>query len=511
MKKTICVCLFIMISIAYTVVYAQQDEKLTIATYYPAPNAVYTTVRLQNQTAPPDNPKPGMLYYNITADNIFYYNKSNTWTTMMGGGSEGVWHLTPNTTFPGGTPVPGDIFYNNTTDSVVFRNTTGWVRMNVTGHWRESNYKPGSPGHYDIYPVNQSANPLRGIPVNWPATNHRLFDAFRRLSVSNATEEEKIGVFSKYFTDHGTLQELYISCFAAGAFKTYLNATALVSVPDGHLKFAVGDYKRRIGFHAGGYYSEGSEVMNIMNRRNDTFLALPRVCIGSNTTSYQLSVDSNAETDAYASSPFGVRGVQNGVKTGIFNVFPSKNTADWMYGCVYKNAKFYNDPFMRTNGTQNHWYARFVQYNNGSTRWYCGDSITGNTEITNVAASWNKAFNKPLWDRDGVWTGDVSNRDAKENFAPFDRDDILRKINRLEVTRWNYKIQDKSLTHIGPMAEDFYSIFRMGGKDSLSSTDTIGVSLAGIKALIEKSDVQEKQIEELERQLSALHLRLSRR
>lgn len=510
MKKIICACLFLWVITAYSCAHAQQNEKLTISTYYPAPDAVYKTVRLKGQTAPPADAKPGQLYYNLTEDQILYSNKSAVWTKMIGSGSDdGVWHLAPNASYPGVTPVPGDIFYNNTTNCVVYRNKTGsWVNMTIGGHWRESDYKPDSPGHYDVYLANLTATPIRWLAVAWPATN-RFFDAFRILASSGPTEEEKIAVFSKYFTDHGTSQELDISGFAEGAYKTYLNTCSLVSVPEGHLKFAVGDKKWRISLHSAGYYSPGSEIINIMNLRNETLPALPRVCIGNTTTQFQLSVDSHCEDLSYWSSPFGVRGVQNGNKTGIFNVINFNRTVDLAYGAVFNNSGFYNDPYRLTNGTQNHYYARLSLYANGSAYWYCGDAVSGNTQITENAAGWNRAFKTQLWTSNGLMTC-PSSRAVKENFVPVDLDQMLDKIDQLEVTRWNFKFDDKHKTYIGPVAEDFYRLFKTGEIESqLTAIDPIGVSLAGVKALIGKMDAQKKEIEELKGRLAAIRSRLS--
>ncbi|MFA6536642.1 MAG: immunoglobulin-like domain-containing protein [Candidatus Paceibacterota bacterium] len=88
----------------------------------------------------------------------------------------------------------------------------------------------------------------------------------------------------------------------------------------------------------------------------------------------------------------------------------------------------------------------------------------------------------------GSWTN-ASSRGLKENFTELDPQDVLGKINSLDITRWNYKTEPSDVTHIGPIAEDFYQTFQVGGPSggkSISSIDPAGVALIGIQALSEK-------------------------
>ena len=88
----------------------------------------------------------------------------------------------------------------------------------------------------------------------------------------------------------------------------------------------------------------------------------------------------------------------------------------------------------------------------------------------------------------GAWTNG-SSRDYKENFMTLNYDDVLTKINTLDITEWNYKSEDTSIKHIGPIAEDFYTIFNVGNDSKhISTIDPAGIALAGIKALSNKLD-----------------------
>ena len=97
-------------------------------------------------------------------------------------------------------------------------------------------------------------------------------------------------------------------------------------------------------------------------------------------------------------------------------------------------------------------------------------------------------------DAGGTWTN-ASSRDLKENFTELDANDILSKINKLDITQWNYKLESDSKVHIGPIAEDFYDLFKLGGTNkAISSIDPSGVALVGIQALTKRIVILESML-----------------
>jgi hypothetical protein len=118
----------------------------------------------------------------------------------------------------------------------------------------------------------------------------------------------------------------------------------------------------------------------------------------------------------------------------------------------------------------------------------------------------------------GSWSS-LSDRNVKANFAAVDVKKILAQVLATPVTTWNYKSQPAFVRHIGPMAQDFYSSFQVGEDDKhITEVDEGGVALAAIQGLYEISkekdlqivllqkniEAQQKQIEELQRQLRAI-------
>src|ERR1035437_4845826 len=86
----------------------------------------------------------------------------------------------------------------------------------------------------------------------------------------------------------------------------------------------------------------------------------------------------------------------------------------------------------------------------------------------------------------GVWTN-ASDRNLKENFATISPASILEKIDQLPVTEWNYKTEGPGVSHIGPVAQDFWAAFHLGNSlTSISTIDPAGVALLGIQALDQK-------------------------
>jgi hypothetical protein len=92
----------------------------------------------------------------------------------------------------------------------------------------------------------------------------------------------------------------------------------------------------------------------------------------------------------------------------------------------------------------------------------------------------------------------LSDVNSKTAITKVDSDEILHLVAQLPVTRWEYK-DSRGEAHIGPMAQDFYAAFGLGGTElGISTIDTAGVALVAIQALIEKNEALELAIKELQ-------------
>ncbi len=83
----------------------------------------------------------------------------------------------------------------------------------------------------------------------------------------------------------------------------------------------------------------------------------------------------------------------------------------------------------------------------------------------------------------GSWSS-LSDRHAKDNTEPVTVRGVLERLDSIPISTWNYKAQDESIRHIGPMAQDFYEAFGVGEDQRFITTiDADGVALAAIQGL----------------------------
>lgn len=118
----------------------------------------------------------------------------------------------------------------------------------------------------------------------------------------------------------------------------------------------------------------------------------------------------------------------------------------------------------------------------------------------------------------------LSDRNAKKNFQPVDGKEVLAKLIKMPIQKWNYTAEpDEATPHIGPMAQDFKPAFYPGRDDKgISTLEFDGVELAAIQglnqkleetakdkdqqiaALRKKNDALEERVAELERLMQKL-------
>jgi hypothetical protein len=109
----------------------------------------------------------------------------------------------------------------------------------------------------------------------------------------------------------------------------------------------------------------------------------------------------------------------------------------------------------------------------------------------------------------GAWT-DVSDRDAKENFAPVDGQEVLGSLVEMPITTWNFKAEEPSIRHLGPTAQDFYAAFGLGADDRhIASLDSSGVALAAVQGLYARLQALEVENDSLKQQLEDQETRLA--
>jgi len=110
----------------------------------------------------------------------------------------------------------------------------------------------------------------------------------------------------------------------------------------------------------------------------------------------------------------------------------------------------------------------------------------------------------------GSWST-LSDRAVKTAFAPLDDDAVLAKVAALPVSEWSYTAQGTGIRHVGPMAQDFRSAFRLGEDDRhISIVDENGVALAAIKALKRNNDALLSEVRSESADIAVLKTDLAR-
>jgi len=104
----------------------------------------------------------------------------------------------------------------------------------------------------------------------------------------------------------------------------------------------------------------------------------------------------------------------------------------------------------------------------------------------------------------------MSDRHAKEAFENVDPRDVLERVVALPITSWNFKEDDDTIRHLGPMAQDFHAAFGLGMDERhISSVDADGVALAALQGLFEVVQEKSALIDELQSQNADLEKRLA--
>lgn len=106
----------------------------------------------------------------------------------------------------------------------------------------------------------------------------------------------------------------------------------------------------------------------------------------------------------------------------------------------------------------------------------------------------------------------ISDVNRKMNFLRITGDDILSRIRQLPVSTWQYRDEaDRTVRHIGPMAQDWHRVFGFSSDDkTINMSDFDGVNLAAIQALEQRTTALQQQVSERDRKIAELEARLAR-
>jgi hypothetical protein len=253
---------------------------------------------------------------------------------------------------------------------------------------------------------------------------------------------------------------------------------------------------------AGGGPSDPSHEWDTNNRVFDRYGT-----IGGGGYNRAGSDDANPASDSFAtvgggwqnsaSGPYGaVGGGRWNIASGLTATVPGGNAntagADYSFAAGRRARANHQGAFVWGDSQD----ADISSANNDEVIFRCGGGVffTSGSGGANQTVSWQPG--------NSLWSFS-SDRNLKESFVEIDSREVLERVSRLPITEWNFK--GYALRHIGPVAQDFYSLFPLGGTETtIDSADLQGVALAAIQGLHELLREKDERISTLEARVTAL-------
>lgn len=256
--------------------------------------------------------------------------------------------------------------------------------------------------------------------------------------------------------------------FAAGynsrAIGAYSVAFGFTSTASGEGAFAVGNQANASGFYsfAAGHNPEATGSYSIALGRGASARANSAIAIG-----YHPSAD----------APYAL-------SLGNYTYAHGENSVALGYHAhsLHNGTFVYSDQSDGIGNTLSTAENQFMVKASGGTVFYTNVGLTTGVRLLPGAGAWSI----------------LSDRNQKENIVQLNGADYLSRLKTIDVYSWSYKSQDSTITHIGPMAQDFCTTFELGtDSTTINSGDFDGVNLLLLKALDEKMTLIEIQQSEL--------------
>jgi hypothetical protein len=425
-------------------------------------------------TADVTSPAKGLLVYQTGGTEGFYYNSgtasSPAWTALLASSAQqaGV-QLAPaiQQTATGNALINLKLVGNTT---LGFPGVNSLLSLSATGTYRDLNVYDKERFRIDndgnILAVSDfNSGSANGAPIEGAGTRFLWYGgkAALRAGYINGTQwdDANIGLYSIAFGEN--VRALGDNSIAVGKNTVAAN-TGTVALGEGH--YATGANSVTLGYGASSSTAAGSP-------RLGTFVFSDRSTLltySSNST----SPDASSQFHPTVTNSFNVRAVNGS--------FFYTNTA-LTTGLIFNST---TSTLTLTN-------SKFSMKSDGSTEL---TSNSGGSSGVSLPAG------------GGAWVS-LSDKGMKENFSDVDGEDLLRKLRNVPITTWNYKTQDRSIRHMGPMAQDFAAAFHIGEDNRhIATIDPDGVALAGVKALDHRTVQDASRIDKLEKENAELRKRI---
>ncbi len=143
-------------------------------------------------------------------------------------------------------------------------------------------------------------------------------------------------------------------------------------------------------------------------------------------------------------------------------------------------------------------------FNSSAANEFAVRSTGGVRFVTGIDTAGNSIAGVRLAAGGNSWQS-LSDRQAKANVTPVDGDEILARLATVPISSWNYKTQQPTIRHIGPMAQDLYDAFGVGEDNRyINTVDADGLALVAIQGLYQLAQEQKTQITAQQQQMTLL-------
>jgi trimeric autotransporter adhesin len=256
------------------------------------------------------------------------------------------------------------------------------------------------------------------------------------------------------------------SCATVGGGNSNTASGQYATVGGGYINIASGQYAT-----VGGGVTNGAsgEQATVSGGNRNTASGVDASVGGGNN---------NVASGNYATVPGGA----SSVAAGDFSFAAGRKAKAYSQGCFVWGDS--TDASVECN-TNNRWVARA----SGGVRFYTNAGMTTGAYLAAGSGTW----------------ASLSDRNLKESVVAVDPTQVLASLAGVPISTWGYTSEDPSVRHMGPMAQDFYAAFGLGGDDThITTVDADGVALAAIQGLYAENQALKAQVAELDARLSAL-------
>jgi hypothetical protein len=250
------------------------------------------------------------------------------------------------------------------------------------------------------------------------------------------------------------------STLASGSYSTALGehttASGTASTAGGSNANATGNYALAVGLQA-----LASGASSVALGAGTTASGASAVSIGANTTAsgdYAVAIGQGLTASAFGSVALGW----------------AASTSTYVGSFVWGDNST-NSPLTATAGNQ------FNLRSSGGVRIFTNSAMTIGVSIAPGGNSW----------------ATISDRNRKQDFQAIDGESLLARLRQVPVSRWRYIGQEElPIHHIGPMAQDFHAAFGLNpDSTTINMSDLDGVTLAGVEALVARTDGMRRDAE----------------